>query len=331
MDLKGAEIFSSGKWNSLDFSDADLDAIVASFNDLALEGRVPLKFGHNDEQAITDGQPSIGWVSRVWREGSKLIADFVNVPRVVAEAIRDRLYNFVSVELLQDAERSGSRYPWVLSAVALLGADPPAVSNLAELSRLVMSRRAALQFSRAGDLNLNGVANNMADDKMEAMLEKIAALEAKVATFSSENVTVKAERDKLIEDGRKEKATARKSAAELKFEAAITAKKLLPSARERFFKWTFPKDDEGIIAFDASEVDRYIEENKVTMTDERKTVGGKRDDEEGKTPDTIVAQRVRIFMSENEVTDYKTAMVEVLRDDPSLAEDYRHLPESRAK
>lgn len=330
MDLKGAEIFSSGKWNGLEFSDADLDAIVSSFDELAQAGRVPLKFGHNDEQQITDGQPSIGWVSRVWREGSKLLADFANIPKVVAEAIKDKLYNFVSVELLQDAERNGSRYPWVLSAVALLGADPPAVSNLAELSRLVMSRRAALQFSRAGDLNLNGVAINMADDT-KAMLDKIAALEAKVATFSDENKAIKQERDKLIEDGRKEKATALKSSAELKFEAAITAKKLLPSARERFFKWTYPKDDEAIIEFDASEVDRYIEENKVTMTDNRQTAGGRKDDEEGKEPDIVLSQRVRICMSENTGMTYKDAMVEVLRDDPQLAEDYRHLPESRAK
>jgi hypothetical protein len=260
-----------------------------------------------------------------------LFADFANVPRVVAEAIRDRLYNFVSVELLQEAERNGSSYPWVLSAVALLGADPPAVSNLAELSRLVMSRRAALQFSRAGNLNLNGVTKQMADDKTEAMLAELATLKAQVAKFSDENKAICAERDKLIEDGKKEKATALKSGAELKFESAIAAKTLLPSARERFFKWVYPKTDEAIIDFDKSEVDRYIEENKVTMTDTKRTVGGKRDDEEGKPVDHVVAQRVRIFMSENDSSDYKNAMVAVLQEDPELAEQYRHLPESRAK
>lgn len=328
--LRGAEIFSSGKWNGLEFTEADLDAIVASFNELAQAGRVPLKFGHNDEQAITDGQPSIGWVDRVWRDGGKLLADFSNIPQVVYQSIKDKLYNFVSVELLQDAERNGASFPWVLSAVALLGADPPAVSNLSDLSRLVMSRRAALQFSRAGTFNLNGELNDMADDKLEATLAELAELKARVAKFSDENKAIAAERDKLIEDGKREKATAIKSSTEQKFEAAIAAKRLLPSARERFFKWTFPKDNEAIIAFDATEADRYIKENEV-MQPTAHSATFRREDEEGKPADTKLVQRVRIFMSENHGVDYKDAMVAVLRDDPALAEEYRNLPETLSK
>lgn len=320
MDIQGAEIFSVGKWNSMDFSGADLDAIAASFNKLALAGRVPLKFGHNEKQGITDGQPAIGWVSRVWRDGEKLLADFANVPKVVYEAIRDKLYNFVSVELLQDAERNGDKFPWVLSAVALLGADLPAVGNLSELSRLVMSRRAAMQFSRAGTLNLTGEAKRMATDA-----EKIAELEAKVLAFAQAN-------EKLIADSKAREATVLRASAEQKFEAAIAVKRLLPAHRERFFKWTFPKDNEGVIAFDHSEVDRYIKENEV-VPDENQTRGGgsRGQDEEGKTPDIVVRQRVRVFMSENQGVNYKDAMVAVLREDNALAEEYRSMPDKLYK
>lgn len=326
MEIRGAEIFSIGKWNGLEFGGTDLDAIVASFDKLTLAGRVPLKFGHNTTQGITDGQPAIGWVSRIWRDGNKLLADFGNVPKVVFDAIRDKLYNFVSVELLQEAERNGDKFPWVLSAVALLGADLPAVGDLSDLSRLVMSRRAAMQFSRAGNLNLKGEATAMANEA-----ERIADLEAKVAQFSKQNEALVAEKDKLIADGKTREASTLRATSEQKFEAAIAAKRLLPAHRERFFKWTFPKDNDGVIAFDQSEVERYIKENE-TVPSESKG-GGSRVvmTEEGKTPDVVVAQRVRIFMSENEGVNYKDAMVAVLRDDGVLAEDYRQMPEKLYK
>ncbi len=328
-DLRGAEIFSVGKWNGLEFSDADIDAIVESFNTLALNGRVPLKLGHNDEQSMTDGQPALGWVSKVWREGEKIMADFTSVPSVIYDAIKNKLYNFVSVELLQDAEQDGSRYPWVLSAVALLGADRPAVSNLQELSRLTMSCRKAYSFARAGTINFTGAKSKMAEVNIDATLAELAELKAKLATFSAENEAIKAERDKVIEDGKKEKAAAIKAAVEQKFESAIAAKRLLPAARERFFKWTFPKDIDAIVAFESSEVDSYIKENEtVSMSDSRAATAVDKS-EEGKSADAIVAGRVKKFMADNKGVSYKDAMVSVLRDDPALANDYRFLPDGK--
>lgn len=328
-DLRGAEIFSVGKWNGMEFSEDDIDAIVESFNTLALNGRVPLKLGHNDEQSMTDGQPALGWVSKVWREGEKIMADFTSVPTVIYEAIKNKLYNFVSVELLQDAEQDGSRYPWVLSAVALLGADRPAVSNLQELSRLTMSCRKAYSFARAGTINFTGAKATMAEVNVEATLAELAELKAKLATFSAENDAIKAERDKIIEDGKKEKAAAIKAAVEQKFESAIAAKRLLPAARERFFKWTFPKDINAIVAFESSEVDSYIKENEtVSMSDSRATNAVEKN-EEGKSADVVLAGRVKKFMADNKGVSYKDAMVSVLRDDPALANDYRFLPDGK--
>jgi hypothetical protein len=140
-ELKRQELFAVGEWNGTQFSEADLDAMVQSFEALGLAGRVPLKFGHDSPKP--DGQPSLGWVSRVWREGSKLLADFSNVPEKVLSLIRDRAYKFVSVELLKNVRAGTREIPWVLDAVALLGADQPAVGILKELT---MSARAGLRF-----------------------------------------------------------------------------------------------------------------------------------------------------------------------------------------
>jgi hypothetical protein len=139
-DLKGREIFAIGKWNNMTFSENDLDDIVENFERLNSIHRVPLKFGHNKEQQVTDGQPAIGWVSKVFRQGGKLYADFTDMPKSVFEAIKNKLYRTVSVELLFDVDHDGNRYDHVLDAVALLGADHPAVNTLADLDALLASR-----------------------------------------------------------------------------------------------------------------------------------------------------------------------------------------------
>jgi len=326
--LEGAEIFSIGKWNDMEFNDDDLDNMVRSFEELRLNGRVPLKLGHNDEQPMSDGQPAYGWVDRIWKDGEKLMADFVNVPKEIYNAIRDKLYNFVSVELLQDAEQEGSSYPWVLSAVALLGADRPAVSNLQELSKLAMSCRKAMHFSKRGTINLSIGANKMTDET-RSLLDEIASLKAQVAKFSTENEAIAAERDKIVEANKAEKAELIKAQTEQKFESAIAGKIILPAARERFFKWVFPKTVDAILEFSASEVDSYIEENRVNMTDEKKIATKVAKDDESNPADIRVSARTKQFMSENKGMSYKDAMVAVLRDDPDLADEYRFMPDNR--
>lgn len=133
-ELKAQEIFASGTWNGLQFDERALEDIVSSFEALGLSGRVPLKFGHDSAKPMKDGQPALGWVSKVWREGRKLLADFANVPDKVMQLIKDKAYKHVSVELVRNIKAGTREIPWTLDAVALLGADAPAVGILKELS-----------------------------------------------------------------------------------------------------------------------------------------------------------------------------------------------------
>jgi len=148
--LEGAEIFEAGTWNGLTFSDSDLDGIVSSFQALGLAGHVPLKWGHQGQDARTDGEPALGWVSKVYRQGHKLLADFTNVSNAVMEAIRSGAYKFVSVELLKNVMAGNRKIPWILDAVALLGATPPAIGTLAPLkaSRLQFAFDESISFTR---------------------------------------------------------------------------------------------------------------------------------------------------------------------------------------
>ena len=137
-----------GVWNGVEITHADLDDIVSNFAELQPTGRVPLKLGHNDAQPMTDGQPALGWIERVYRQGEKLMADFKDMPSVVYDAIKAGLYKSVSVELFKDVATPGGLRSWVLDAVALLGADIPAVSGLKDLQALTLSKRS--EFRRAG-------------------------------------------------------------------------------------------------------------------------------------------------------------------------------------
>jgi len=177
--LEGAEIFESGgPWNGLYFTDADLDGIVSSFQTLGLAGHVPLKWGHQGQDARTDGEPALGWVQKVYRQGSKLMADFTNVSNAVMEAIRSGAYRFVSVELLKNVMAGNRKIPWILDAVALLGATPPAVGTLSPLkaSRTAFNFEDMVSFTRPQET----------DEDMETK-EQFAALSRRYIALLFEN------------------------------------------------------------------------------------------------------------------------------------------------
>lgn len=141
-DLKGVEIFSTGTHRGSEtttITEADLDQMVASYDALAgKDGFKPvLKLGHEDAQKYfgqKKGAPNLGFVERIWREGSKILADFANVPNAVIDLIRNRRYNSVSIEMYPKAQIGGKTFANVLTAVALLGAELPAVKGLKELA-----------------------------------------------------------------------------------------------------------------------------------------------------------------------------------------------------
>jgi hypothetical protein len=144
MNILGAIVFRAGTWNGQTFTKEDLFGIVDSTIAAGLLGRIPLKFGH--DSPLNDGEPAYGWVSRLWVDGDAIKADFTDVPKGVNEAIKNGSYKFCSIELLKNAEYDGAKYPFLLDAIALLGADPPAVAGVSDLQKLAAAR--AMQGER---------------------------------------------------------------------------------------------------------------------------------------------------------------------------------------
>jgi hypothetical protein len=154
--VRGVEIFAPGNWNGDEYTESDLDSMVESF--YALKGRVdpPVKLGHTSDEFNTElarkmgvepevvtgeqgkGQIALGWVENLRRKGSILVADFTNVPEPLAELIESRSYRKVSAEIYIDWKDSGNNYPLVLCGVALLGAEPPAVSTISGLEKVAV-------------------------------------------------------------------------------------------------------------------------------------------------------------------------------------------------
>ena len=132
-----AEIFSTGTWNDETFTVQDLEEIAGNFQRLKSHLKPPLKFGHDDNQTLlgqADGDPALGWVEQLRVNGNRLLATFVGVPAVVYEAIKSQRYRRVSAEIYFNLRRNGKDLGKALKAVALLGADLPAVTNLEDLT-----------------------------------------------------------------------------------------------------------------------------------------------------------------------------------------------------
>lgn len=349
MDIRGANIFKAGTWNKQTFTEEDLDQIATTFNELSQAGRVPLKFGHNEEQPFTDGQPALGWVSKIWRSGKDLYADFTDIPKVVYEAVRKGLYKFVSIELLKNAEQGGKRFPYVLDAVALLGADPPAVSGLEDLQKLALSRASftfseALAFTRQTNHSITGdspdmdpkdlqkaIADAIAPVKAEIgdLSAKLKASETETAKFKAENEALKAKIATQEAEATKEKVKLAREAATLVLEAAVREKRITPAQRANFSKVLKIDDDAAVLALDMKDVEAMT---SVTMEHAKKVMSTKqafsRDPKEevqndGTAPDVcetlVSAARAQADKSGKDVF---SAFVDSVRMNPKLGRSF---------
>lgn len=248
----------TGTWDAMTgtitITDQDLDDIASSFTLLDLSGRVPLKFGHNDEQPLTDGQPALGWVSKLYRDGKKLLGDFTDIPKVVYDLIKAGRYKYLSVELLGSVKAGSRVIPWVLDAVALLGADQPAIGTLQDLQSLTMARGSGLQSSvRAAltraTLSLQSTGGHkppMADEEMKARLE----------AAEREATDAKRKLQELSDKTHQEKLTAHRAKLLEVFEAPIKAKEILPAVREQF-KRAYNFDTDAILNFTVSDAESF--------------------------------------------------------------------------
>lgn len=140
-DVLHVPVLMTGTWNASTgrepITEEDLRSIVEAYASKMLDSAI-LKKGHTDPRFnnyLEDGEPAYGQVVNPVIEGDTLYVDYIHVPAELAESMKSA-YPRCSVELarnveLHDAEGNlKAQFPVALTAVALLGATPPAVKGL---------------------------------------------------------------------------------------------------------------------------------------------------------------------------------------------------------
>ena len=351
--MDGVELFASGSWNGLSFTDGDLDGIVSSFNALGLSGRVPLKLGHEGPDARRDPrtQFAMGWVKSIKRVGSKIVGD-IEMPDKVKDLFKQGFLKFVSVELLKDVKASTRNIPWVLDAVALLGADQPAVGILSDLQTVAMSRRdfeyeACVSFSRAfATSTLNGDNTDMSIDKtaLQELSDKLLGLSSQVNDLQSENRTLKARDaefaqtkarfERLQDDVKRKEIEAHRTKVTGRVESAVKAEDITPAARERFNKVYRVDDDAAVMTISIEDVEEFVRENP----NPHKKSRAKRAFTSLSSPDADIpmdvpvdveaSMRVEAFLRQSGVKaptdrDIQAAAVAMFKSNPELGARYK--------
>lgn len=232
--LSNREIFAAGKWNAstgpVSVDSAMLDRVVANYE--ALNSKVPgfsipIKLGHNKKV----GEPAYGYAENVRREGNTLLADFVNVPPEIVDAIGNRRYNSVSVELWPKVDHGGQTYRDVLGAVALLGSEWPAVKGLKPVFASEFAHEGAVMLSQEEDDDMPNFTQEQVDQLVEVSVEK--AVKAAKDEFTAQLEVVTAERDTAMAalDAFREDDEKKQIAAII--EAAEKAGQITPANKDR--------------------------------------------------------------------------------------------------
>lgn len=325
-----AEIFSAGTWNGETFTAEDLAEIADNFRRLQAHLQPPLKFGHDEGQTLlgqADGDPALGWVEALQVDGDRLVATFAGVPPVVEEAIRAGRYRKVSAELYLDVRHRGRRLGKALKAVALLGADLPAVTNLQDLGSYLTQAPPpegpsgeVRAFTLAVERGRIDPGTQDAADPREAELAELRAYKAR-----AERLRIDEELARREQSFRAERAAAARVA-----EAAVAGGRLAPYLRDRLLAeldaqhHTFSAEQPLKVSFDW--VQRFLEQGEPLPAGETAAAPPPREREpeagEADNPSLELARLATARMTELNL-GYADAAAYVLRTHPRLARAYR--------
>lgn len=142
--VKGVELLRQGrkipaKTGHVDVDHRMMHSILEAAADKSLRDPV-IKIGHDSK--LGDGHPAYGWVRNLRLEDTKLRGDYVSMPMKLAELTAGNPdepapFRSRSVEIRTNVTApSGKTYPYVLSAVALLGETLPAIQSLEDIYEL---------------------------------------------------------------------------------------------------------------------------------------------------------------------------------------------------
>ena len=323
-NLNGVEIFSTGIWNGDRYNEKDLDNMVSNFDDVGFEP--PVKIGHNEEQPeLKDGQPALGYVDKIYTVGSKLLADFKELPKKVYEAIKRGNYKRVSSEIYWNYRADDKSFNRVLKAVALLGAEIPAVTNLESITGLYKKEVGT------GDVKLH--YNGKESEIMEETHENLVPVEEHEKALED----LRLEKEEVIKEFAMHKQELKKQQIatymkELKDEGKVLpaysneVEALLSTATdEKVYKFSQEDKEVELSQFELvqkifSNLPKVVEFAELSETDTKNYEVVDYDNAGAE-----VDRRVKIYLDKELAKDYATAMELVLKEDKELKEKHENV------
>lgn len=339
--VRGVEIFRVGEWNGDKYTTDDIDEMISAFGNQGYG--VPLKLGHDE---VSGGQ-AYGWVERIYRIGDTMKADFRDIPEYIFDWVFvQHAYDQVSIEIYFNLKRDGKTFKRALKAIALLGAETPAVSGLAPLRDAIFAA-ASGDFDRL--LTYSARVSPMPDPVVKQTVDhtaEIAALTAKLTesetNASTLTAALKETNEKLASLSAAFAALdARKSADEVN--AKVEACKV-PALREHIRHiYTAARASSDVVKFSVGEgkteekslstiVDELVAHvNKLTdtVTGPARAFNNTSRKPDGSSDDASkeLAQKTAAYMTEHKLgpAKYAEAMSAVLKADNDLRDRYNAL------
>ena len=259
-DIKGVEIFATGEWNGDAYSVDDLDELARAFQETREYLKPYLKLGHGNSQKLlaSDELPAAGWLTGVYREGGKLLADFTKVPKKIYELIKAGAYSRVSSEIFIKPNVNGKPYKMALKAVAILGGETPAVHNLDDIHALYVVEQSVRAYEKDVEVKIYEMDSkegadmktaeelqkelNTASEKIAELSQKHSDAAGRVVVLEKEVVEAKAKNETLQKDFNAAKGQLevvaqekRKGDINTKLEKLVADKKIMPAQKEALF------------------------------------------------------------------------------------------------
>jgi len=352
-ELKDVEVFGKGTWKGVKITDNDIDDIVNNTNEIIDKLKPKVKLGHGDKQELLrkTGLPAGGWITKLKRAGDKILVDIKEVPKVLYQLIKNGAYKRISSEILAGYTEPSTKkkYNKVLSAIAFLGADLPAVTNLKDIAALydVNDKADIILYPELKDIK-NKIRKEvyiaMADKKViitemdgkkfvsvedyeqiekdkKAVDEKVKAGEDYKSKFEAEEKKTKEAESKLAKTDKEKREAEIKTFVDS--HCSDTDMRFLPSQKEILVTLIESASDKKIIKFTIDEkevelsqrelLEKFIElqPNFSDSIFTELSKGGE-EEEEGEDKLTPEEKKVQKYMDEHKDISYRDAVLAVL-------------------
>ena len=170
-------IFRTGTWKGQKYTLGDLDDMITNFHDLKDTYQPSLKCGHSDETK----EEALGWIIELYKEDEWLLGDFSISMDIFESHIKTQKLRFKSCEIVRNYKYAGKMRKNLLTAVALLGVNPPCVSGLKSI-QFSDSTKAEFINKFDFDTKLEKEMDDTTDKKGNEMAEVIKTDEVKPDT-----------------------------------------------------------------------------------------------------------------------------------------------------